>query len=629
MAKQNEKGGNTIFQGLNKLMNLDGMGFTDPTNANNSQKSGGEPKKIIKGESPAEIKRKALELQQQEELRKKFFKIEDHAFQKAMQYEAARLPAYVDYEGMEYYPIIAQALTLLSEEATTIGENGKMLNVYSKKERIKFILEDLFYNRLNINVNLQFWIRNLCKFGDNFVYLLSEKGKGIVYAHQMVNYEIERLEKVKDGKLTIQFKHKEKGDTYHAFEMAHFRLLGDDKYLPYGSSELNKIRRVFRQLVLGEDAMLTYRILRAGEKRVFKIEVGNMDDKDIEAYIYKVSSKFKKQQQVDANTGQIDYRFNILGNDEDFFIPVRSLNAGTVIEPLPGAENLDKIQDIEYLRDNLFTGLGIPKPFLSYQDAAGDGKNLAQFDVRFAKKINRIQQAVLLELNKIAVLHLYMLGFHEDITNFSLSLSNPSVQADLLKYEVQEKKFQIYHEATAKDEGGIAPTSHTWAKKNILNWSDKEIIDDLKQQRMEMAVSQELQDSSVYIQKSGIFKDVDDKYGTDDPIPQDAAADGEGSEEMNEPQGPEGDGNFSTPTDLPPPQGAEENKKSKGKILHEKKSTKEFGLLAEEMILNKDNLKEKVGKDFADKYERLDEETNKMIDEIDEMLETNDKVKNS
>ena len=398
MAEQDKRG--TIFQQLNNFFNLDGFGFAP------IQRDVDNTKIIIRGNTPDDIKRKALELEQQKKIQDKYFRTTDRGFQKALQYEAARLPAYIDYEGMEYYPIISSALDLFMEEATTIGQNGKMLNIYSSKERIKYLLEEFFYDIVNVNVNLPFWTRNLTKYGDNFVLLYGERKKGITHVKQMVNYEIERFERIQKGKPSVKFKERMTGDEFNIFEVAHFRLLGDDKYLPYGSSVLNKIRRVFRQLVMAEDAMLTYRIIRAGEKKVFKIDVGNIDEEDIEEYVMKVATKFKKTMDVAPNDGQIDYRFNILGNDEDYFLPVRNANTQTGIETLPGADNLDQIQDIEYLRDNLFTGLGVPKPFLSFQDAAGGGKNMAQYDIRFAKKINRIQQSLIQELNKMAMVHL-------------------------------------------------------------------------------------------------------------------------------------------------------------------------------------------------------------------------------
>lgn len=1103
-----EKKGGTIYQQLTQFLNVGGMDLQTAQPTVSASTPPKESKIIIKGNTPEEIHRKGLELQQKQELQNKFFRTTDRGFQKALQYEAARLPAYIDYEGMEYYPIISSALDLFMEEATTIGMNGKMLNVYSNKERIKMLLEEFFYDVVNVNVNLPFWVRNLpirqdsiiplldgteltikeiseklknsnkeiwtysiqnktniilpgkiiwcdltrinselvrvnlddgtyvettpdhefllrcgkyikaselkngdslmpfytieskegkhlkgyekvynpatnhhkfthrlvslellqdkktklkisdkiithhidfnkknalilnhkvisieylntrddaycmevvgpngehdrhnfpicsknengeysrngifvsnCKYGDNFVLLYGERKKGITHVKQLVNYEIERFERIQGGKPLVKFKERMTGDEFNVFEIAHFRLLGDDKYLPYGScllsdsyiktnkgikqikninkgdivigfdvktqkqiesnvldvvcngekqtykistqhnfikatdnhkilvydynngqfiyklvselnindgliinkqdnynekivinksieikefknrtydkftddlkyipdyvdedfaklfgfligdggvnvdrpymvyfaygihdtinqkyikllenlsgkdiylrknnkysngiasavvnskslamilknmgfegnartkripnwvysssleirkafleglqdadgssnvdkwncerfefelanydlindvktliqsigyksgkigkrkkrenviimgnkiiniadayklnyyksdlkqtissdiqnkisndfivekiksieldeigfvydiyvdnenhnffannivvhnSVLNKVRRVFRQIIMAEDAMLTYRIIRAGEKKVFKIDVGNIDEDDIEEYIYKVATKFKKTAQVAPNDGQIDYRFNIMGNDEDYFLPVRNANTQTGIDTLPGASNLSDIQDIEYLRDNLFVGLGIPKPFLSFQDAAGAGKNMAQYDIRFAKKINRIQQAMIQELNKMAMIHLYLLGYTgEDLTDFTLTLTNPSTQQELLKSELMREKAQTYTELT-RAEAGIAAMSHTSAKRLLFNMSDREIVEDLKQQKMEKVVMQELMDSPVTIKKSGLFTDIDKRFG--------------------------------------------------------------------------------------------------------------------
>jgi hypothetical protein len=495
----------SVFNKLNDLLLFKG-GF-EGTFENKEEKI------IIKGDSYEDVLKKQIEVQQQEQLYSQFYKVEKNQLQKTMQYEAQRLPAFMDYEGMEYYPMIAAALDLYAEEATTTGENGKMLNIYSKSDRIKKILEDLFYDVLNINTNLISWTRTVIKYGDNMIYLLPEKGKGITMVKQLPVFEMERKEDVINNKLKVWFKRRDTGQEFTPMEIAHFRLAGDDKYYPYGSSILNKGRRTWRMLLMAEDAMLSYRILRAGEKRVFKIDIGNLDVNDIEPYIQKVATKFKRSPQINRDNGNIDHRFNILGNDEDYFIPVRNSNAGTVIDTLPGGESLDKIADIEYLRDNLFTSLGVPKPFLGYQNTAGEGKNLAQQDMRFSKKVNKIQQSIIQELNKIAIIHLYLLGFEDELDNFSLSLSSPSNQAEILKVELLTLKMQLYNEMTQAQDNGIAAASHTWAKKNILNWSEDEIIKDLENQMMERVVVQELQNATNLFAKTGIFDNIIKKYG--------------------------------------------------------------------------------------------------------------------
>jgi len=648
MAEKEKRG--TIYQQLNQFLNLDGFNLQTQQPSISQSTPSKETKIIIRGNTPEEIHRKGLELEQKRELQNKFFRTTDRGFQKALQYEAARLPAYIDYEGMEYYPIISSALDLFMEEATTIGLNGKMLNIYSNKERIKYLLEEFFYDIVNVNVNLPFWVRNIVKYGDNFVLLYGERKKGISHVKQLVNYEIERFERIQNGKPLVKFRERMTGDEFNVFEIAHFRLLGDDKYLPYGSSILNKVRRVFRQLVMAEDAMLTYRIVRAGEKKVFKIDVGNIDEDDIEEYIYKVATKFKKMAQVSPNDGQIDYRFNILGNDEDYFLPVRNANTQTGIETLPGASNLDQIQDIEYLRDNLFVGLGIPKPFLSFQDAVGAGKNMAQYDIRFSKKINRIQQAMIQELNKMAMIHLYLLGYtNEDLSGFVLTLTNPSTQQELLKSELMRDKAQTYTELT-RGEGGIAAMSHTTAKRMLFNWSDREIVDDLKQQKMEKVVMQELQDSPVIIKKSGLFTDIDSRFG--EPMEGLPLGSETGTTEQGEmPPAGEMGAPPAPPAGVPPEIGAglatgggvpaaatppaggggEMPPLAEGR---KKLSEEEFNRHVEKMVfgnsLEPEHKKEKKHKKVISENNAINDKLNKgaltMINEIDALLKTSDSI---
>ena len=206
----------------------------------------------------------------------------------------------------------------------------------------------------------------------------------------------------------LRFAWKNKDMEFQAWEVAHFRLLGDDRKLPYGTSMLDKVRRIWKQLLLAEDAMLIYRTSRAPERRVFKVFVGNMDDKDIESYVQRVANKFKRDQVVDPQNGQVDMRYNQMAVDQDYFIPVRDPGQTSPIETLPGAQNLGEIADIEYIQKKMLAALRIPKAFLGFEEIVGDGKTLALMDIRFARTINRIQKSLIQELNKIALVHLYL-----------------------------------------------------------------------------------------------------------------------------------------------------------------------------------------------------------------------------
>jgi hypothetical protein len=310
----------------------------------------------------------------------------------------------------------------------------------------------------------------------------------------------------------LRFKWKAKDMEFNSWEIAHFRLLGDDRKLPYGTSMLEKARRIWKQLLLSEDAMLIYRTSRAPERRVFKVFVGNMDDKDVEAYVQRVANKFKRSQVVDSQSGNVDMRFNQMAVDQDYFIPVRDQAAPNPIDTLPGAQNLSEIADIEYIQKKLLTALRVPKAFLGFEEVVGDGKNLSLQDIRFARTINRIQKSMIAEMNKIAIIHLFLLGFEDELSNFTLGLTNPSTQADLLKIDVWKEKVLLYKDAVTAIEG-IAPVSVTWAKKHVLGFSDEEIKLDLQQQRVEKAVGAELTNTATIINHTGVFDNIDKLYG--------------------------------------------------------------------------------------------------------------------
>lgn len=398
----------------------------------------------------------------------------------------------------------------------TLNEFGKMLQVFSDSKRVKTILENLFNNTLDINVNLPAWTRNCAKFGDNFLYLKSELGKGIVGVKQLPNIEIKREESsITDQKNIVRFLWQGKSMEFTSWQVAHFRLLGDDTRLPYGTSFLEKVRKIWKQLVLSEDAMLVYRITRSPERRVFKIDVGNLDDKDVEAYIQRVAQKLGKRTPQAENTSnftsQVDVRFNTLSIDQDIFLPTRAGGGTTEIDTLPGAQNLDQIADIEYIQRKLFTAMRIPKAFLGFEEAIGEGKNLALQDIRFARTINRIQQSMIQELNKIAIIHLFMLGFEDELDNFTLTLNSPSTQAEMLKIEQWKEKILLYRDMVSDAGNGFAATSMTWAKRNILGFSDDEINLDLNQQRIEKAAGKE-NDAPEQVIHTGLFDNLDKRY---------------------------------------------------------------------------------------------------------------------
>ena len=516
MEKQNL----TIFQKLTKTFGFQGQLKEPPSFKFNKDE-------LMRTDNKDDYEKAMLQAQQSQYIADKWSKMDQSLYNQSVYYEPNRLSAYYDYESMEFTPEISAALDIYAEESTTMSEKGQILTIYSDSKRIQNILTDLFDNVLDVNTNLQMWARGMCKYGDDFVYLKIDPENGIIGCQQLPNIEIERVEGAsgshpnQTSQITskfptreLRFSWKNKDMEFQSWEIAHFRILGDDRKLPYGTSMLDKIRRIWKQLLLAEDAMLIYRTSRAPERRVFKIFVGNMDDKDIEPYVQRIANKFKRDQIVDQKNGQVDMRYNQMAVDQDYFIPVRDPSATMPIETLPGAQNLGEIADIEYIQKKLLAALRIPKAFLGFEDVVGDGKNLALMDIRFSRTINRIQKSLIQELNKVALIHLYLLGLEDELSNFSLSLTNPSAQSDLLKMELWKEKITLYKDATSdQSQMGILPVSHTWAKKNILGFSDNEVVLDLQQQRLERAMGFELTNTQFIIKRSGVFDDVDKKYG--------------------------------------------------------------------------------------------------------------------
>tara|TARA_R110000824_G_scaffold259379_2_gene448136 strand:- start:2105 stop:4066 length:1962 start_codon:yes stop_codon:yes gene_type:complete len=383
-----------------------------------------------------------------------------------------RAERYTDFEQMEYMPEIASALDIYADEMTTSNEYDRLLNIECLNLEIKTILESLFYDALNIEFNCFGWARSMCKYGDFFLYLDIDEKMGITSVIGMPNNEVERLEgQDPTNPNYVQYQWNGAGMTFENWQVAHFRILGNDRYSPYGTSCLDPARRIWRQLTLLEDAMIAYRVVRAPERRMFKIEVGNIPPQDVAQYMEKVKTEMKRNSLVNASTGRVDLRYNPLSLEEDYFIPTRG-GIGSDISSLKGAASLNDIDDVKYLRDKLFAAIKIPQAYLTNLEGGDEDKTtLAQKDIRFARTIHRLQRSLVAELEKMAIVHLYTLGYRgDDLLSFKIKLNNPSRLAELQQLEYMRTKFDT---ATAVPEGTY---SKRWVAHNILGLSDSEFL---------------------------------------------------------------------------------------------------------------------------------------------------------
>jgi len=384
-----------------------------------------------------------------------------------------RSERYVDFDQMEYEPIIASAIDIYADEMTTHSSLQPMLRIKCPNEEIKSILHSLYHNVLNIDHNLFGWSRTMCKYGDLFLYLDIDDKMGIRSVIGLPPQEIERLEGEDETNPNyVQYQWNSAGMTLENWQMAHFRILGNDKHSPYGTSVLEPARRIWRQLTLLEDAMMAYRIVRSPERRVFKIDVGNIAPNDVEQYMQKVMTQMKRHQVVDPKTGRVDLRYNPLSIEEDYFIPIRGGASGTEIQNLPGGQFTGTVEDVKYLREKLFAALKVPQSYLVMGEGSSEDKTtLAQKDIRFARTIQRLQRVVISELEKIGIIHLFTLGFRgDDLLAFDLALNNPSKIAELQELEHWKTKFDV---AGAATEGFF---SMRWIAEHMFGISEDEFI---------------------------------------------------------------------------------------------------------------------------------------------------------
>ena len=383
-----------------------------------------------------------------------------------------RIERYADFDQMEYEPIIASALDVYADEMTTSTGLSRLLDIKCPNEEIKGVLDNLYNNILNIEFNLFGWCRSMCKFGDYFLYLDVDQELGVRNVIGLPGQDLERMEAQDDTNPNyVQFQWNTGGLTLENWQVAHFRVLGNDKYTPYGTSILEPARRIWRQLNLLEDAVMAYRIVRSPERKIFYIDVGNIPPEDVEQFMQRAMTQMKRNQVIDSDTGRVDLRYNPLSIEEDYFIPVRG-GASTRVENLPGGSYTGDIDDIKYLKDKLFAALKIPQSYLFRGDGAEEDKTtLAQKDIRFARTIQRLQRSILSELEKIGIIHLYTLGYRgDDLISFGLTLNNPSRIAELQELENWRTKFEV---ATSATEGFF---SKGWVAKNVFNISDEEFI---------------------------------------------------------------------------------------------------------------------------------------------------------
>ena len=438
------------------------------------------------------------------------------SIQSAMAANFNRGERYSEFDQMEYTPEIASALDIYADEMTTSSTLESMMVVECPNAEIKDILENLYYKILDVEFNLFGWSRSMCKYGDFFLYLDIDEQVGIKNVIGLPGHEVERLEGEDETNPNyVQYQWNSAGMTFENWQIGHFRILGNDKYAPYGTSVLEPARRIWRQLTLLEDAMIAYRIVRSPERRVFKIDVGNIDPQDVEQYMQKIMTTMKRNQVIDPDTGRVDLRYNPLSIEEDYFLPVRGGTSQSEISALPGGTFTGDIDDVKYLRDKLFSALKVPQSYLSRGEGADEDKaTLAQKDIRFARTIQRLQRAIISELEKIGVIHLYTLGYTgDDLISHKLYLNNPSRIAELQELEYWKTKFDVASGATENF------FSKRWIAKNLFGISDEDFIRNQRELHYDRVFAKSLEEAGEEQAESAAGGIGGDMFGGGDETP--------------------------------------------------------------------------------------------------------------
>jgi hypothetical protein len=462
-----------------------------------------------------------------------------------MNYQTLRIQLYTDYEAMDTESIIASALDIVADEATLKNEAGEVLQIRSADENIQRILYNLFYDILNIEFNLWLWIRNMCKYGDFYLHMEVAEKFGVYNVTPLSVYDMIREEGqdpenpsyvcfridpmvIAAGGISNRVKDRDGKIKFENYEIAHFRLLTDANYLPYGRSYIEPARKTYKQYVLMKDAMLLHRITRAPEKRVFTINVGNIPPHEVDAYMQKVMQKMKKTPYIDQQTGEYNLRYNLMNLMEDFYLPVRGNDTATKIDTVKGLE-YNAIDDVAFLRDEMLAALKIPKAFFGFEKDLEGKATLAAEDIRFARTVERVQRIILSELYKMALVHLYVQGYDgESLTNFELSLTTPSIIYEQEKVALWKEKVDL---AKSIQDTNLLPSD--WIYDNVFQFSEDQydeyrdlMLEDKKRVFRLAQIENEGNDPAKSGKSYGTPHDLASLYGkgrtgmdTDGPIP--------------------------------------------------------------------------------------------------------------
>ena len=453
------------------------------------------------------------------------------------QIEYDRRRRYKEFEQMDEYPEIGAAMDIYADDGTQKNIDKTIFEIESNTQLAKEVSERFLKN---VRMDDFIWdvFRNVVKYGDCFIenivdlnnakagiqrvkilnpnYLVRVENK-YGYLEKFMQ-EIPQSRGAGDGGTgseisvgTGKFMDLDKE------QIVHFRThTSDPNFYPYGKSILAPGVRAWKSLRMMEDAMLIYRLSRAPERRIWKIDTGNLPTSKAEAYIERVKQKLKKEKHWDPTSRAVNERYNPLSVDEDFFIGIKNKSL-TTVDVLPGAQNLGDIDDVKYFRDKLLAALKIPKDYVVEKDKSPERKaNLAQLDVKFARSITRIQREVEIGINLLVRRHLKLRGFPTStVKEVSIFLCPPSDMFEKRRLELDEQKIRVVQAIS-----GLQMFPKEWILKNYFNLSDQEIREITEKLEEEMEKEAEMQAAAAPPMMGGGEPGMEEPMpGMEEPMP--------------------------------------------------------------------------------------------------------------
>lgn len=402
---------------------------------------------------------------------------------------------FVDYEDQDDSPLISSALDIYADDATQFDSvHQKSLWVEAEDEDVRGMLDHLFQKTLRVDERVWEDMRTLVKYGNYFAEQVVKDGDGVVALNYLPPPTVRRIE-VENAVMgylydpkgvfkisTAEFLEglKRKNDigagneapkshstaVYEGWEMIHMRLRGKNPRSVYGFGVGEPARWLYKRLVLLEDSIILHRLTRAPSRYAFYVDVSQIPPQDTNNYLNRIKQQIKKKKFVNPSTGKLDQRWDVLGSDDDFFLPVRDGKESTRIESLAGPV-YDHIEDIKFFENKLFAALKIPKPYMGYEESTAKS-HLAAEDARFARTVMRFQREMRNGYKRVANTHLAAKRINPDKVDFDVCMTIPSSIFEIAQLEVRKAELDL-----AKDLEAYAPKA--WIMHHILGFSDDQI----------------------------------------------------------------------------------------------------------------------------------------------------------